>query len=75
MYPNEGDLWEICKLPLQLLKLCQHMNAINAAASPEINDNEFVLQLAIHGQWLVIERVKPFQTVIGADGLLQRIFA
>lgn len=73
MYPNKGDFWEILKFGLQLLELSEYMNAIDAAASPEVYDQELAFQLVLHGQRLIVDGVQPFEVVaipeLGLEGV------
>ena len=46
----EGDLGKVFELVLELLKLCQYMDAINAATRPEVNYQKFVLEVLVHGK-------------------------
>ena len=71
---NEGDFREVDKFCLKLFKLGKHVNAVDAAACPEVGDDDLVFELVLHRQGLVIERVQPLQVVVLTQLLLKVYF-
>ena len=47
------------------------MNAIDAAARPEVDDQELALQLVLHRQRLVVNRIEPLKVISFAQHSLR----
>ena len=56
---NKGDFREVLVGFLEAVHLGKHMDAVDAAAGPEVDDDEFALQLLLEGPGLVIWCVQP----------------
>jgi len=47
---DESDFWEVFEFGFKFLKLSQDMDAIDAAASPEVYDKDLAFELIVHGE-------------------------
>ena len=47
------------------------MNAVDAAARPEVDDQELALQLVLHRQRLVVDRIEPLKVISFAQHSLR----
>lgn len=59
MDANECNFREVFELIFEFLQLSEHMDAVDAAARPEVDDDEFALQVVIEAQRLLTLRVEP----------------
>lgn len=60
---NEGDFWQIAVQLLEPVHLGEHVDTIDAAARPEVDDDELSFELIVEGPSLVVPRVQPRNTV------------
>ena len=52
---HEDDRGFLCKLSLQVLHVREHMQAVDAAVGPEVDEHQFVLELVPEGEGLRVE--------------------
>lgn len=59
VHADEGHFREILELALQILELCNHMHAVDAATRPEVHNKKLISKLIVESQRRVIRRVQP----------------
>ena len=63
VYANERNLWEVFELGFKFLEFGQNVDAVDAAASPEVDDKDFSFEVLLHGERLVIKCIQPLEVV------------
>ncbi len=63
VHADERNLWEVFELFFKFLEFGQNVDAVDAAASPEVYDKNLTLQMLLHGERLIIECIQPFEVV------------
>jgi hypothetical protein len=54
----------LCKLGLKILHVREDMKAVDTAVGPEVNKDQFVLQLILEGEGLRIQPSMPHREIL-----------